>query len=264
MCGRIVLFRLARFTDLFPWIRALDGANLDVPRYNIAPTQPIAAVLNDGTRVARPLHWGLVPHWAKDVAIGSKMINARLETLAEKPSFAKPLRRRRCLIPADGFYEWRRDGEGPRAPKTPMFIHPAEDARPFAFAGLWERWQSPDGTELHSCTVITRAPNALMASIHDRMPAILDERHYESWLDPDERTPESLMPLLDAYPAERMAAHAVGRDVNRPGNDGPALIEPARHLPPTPAAALAPAAPRATRGKASPKVVTPDPPGLFD
>lgn len=192
------------------------------PRYNVAPTQPIAVVANNGQHKVEFFHWGLIPSWAKDPKIGSQMINARAETLAEKPSFKNAYKRRRCLVLADGFYEWRKEGDGA---KTPMYIRLAS-GDPFAFAGLWEMWQTAEDTIL-SCTIITTDPNDLMAQIHNRMPVILPPTAYEQWLDPAERSPDQLQGLLQPYPAELMTAYPVSKMVNSPKNDSSALIEPA-------------------------------------
>ena len=148
------------------------------------------------------------------------MINARAETLAEKPSFRTALRKRRCLILADGFYEWRKDSGG----KTPFFIY-LRSGRPFALAGLWEVWQTPDGVALPTCTIITTGPNSLVAALHDRMPVILPPSAHERWLDPAPQAPTDLTPLLVSFPAEAMDLYAVSRVVNSPGNDSPACIE---------------------------------------
>jgi putative SOS response-associated peptidase YedK len=191
------------------------------PRYNIAPTQPVLAVSNDGRRTAEFFVWGLIPSWAKDPAIGSRLINARAETLAEKPSFRGAFKYKRCLILADGFYEWKSQ-PGTKV-KVPHFIH-MQDRQPFAFAGLWDSWNSPDGSQVRTCTIITTTPNKLMATLHNRMPVILDPANYEQWLDPAPRAPDSLAPLLEPFPDERMAAHAVSTLVNSPANDRPELV----------------------------------------
>jgi putative SOS response-associated peptidase YedK len=193
------------------------------PRYNIAPTQPVAVIPNDGQNRLDFYVWGLIPFWAKDPAIGSRMINARSETLAEKPSFKSALRRRRCLIPADGFYEWQANPSGKG--KTPMYIR-LQDGKPFAFAGLWERWNSPDGSTILSTTIITTRPNALMEPIHNRMPVILPSSAYAAWLTPEETDAAALLPLLEPYPAQAMAAYAVSTLVNSPAHDAPDLIQP--------------------------------------
>jgi putative SOS response-associated peptidase YedK len=165
------------------------------------------------------MHWGLVPSWAKDRWAGSRMINARAETIAQKPAYRAAFRRRRCLVLADGFYEWQRlDGK-----KRPYFIHLRSD-RPFAFAGLWEHWQGPE-EELQSCALVTTEANDLMRPIHDRMPVILPEADYARWLDPSLDEPESLLPLLRSYPSEAMAAYRVSTYVNSPTHDAPACVE---------------------------------------
>ncbi len=194
------------------------------PRYNIAPTQPVAVIANDGSQKVDFFLWGLIPFWAKDPKIGNRMINARGETLAEKPSFRTPYRRRRCLVLADGFFEWKRPaGSGS---KIPHFIR-LESGEPFAFAGLWENWQSPDGSEIKSCTIITTEPNDLVRKVHNRMPVILPPQAYGDWLDPDERAPQSLDPLLTAFPAVEMMAYPISTLVNSPSNDTPEILEPA-------------------------------------
>jgi putative SOS response-associated peptidase YedK len=184
----------------------------------------VAVAPNDGLLKLDFYVWGLIPSWAKDPAIGSRMINARGETLAEKPSFRSAFRRRRCLIPADGFYEWQQV-PGHKT-KTPMYIR-LKSGEPFAFAGLWESWNAPDGSNILSCTIITTSPNALMQPIHNRMPVILPASAYAQWLEPGEQNPADLQPLLQAYPPEEMTAYPVSTLVNRPENDVAACIQPA-------------------------------------
>ena len=220
MCGRFTLFASPE-TIQAEFVLAEPPANL-APRYNIAPTQAVAVIANhDAERRLELFQWGLIPSWARDPSIGSRMINARAETLAEKPSFRTALRKRRCLILADGFYEWRKDNGG----KTPFFIHLAS-RRPFALAGLWEVWQTPDGSALPTCTIITTGPNSLIAALHDRMPVILPPAAYAAWLDPAPLAPTDLAPLLVSYPAGEMALYPVSRTVNAPANDSPACIAP--------------------------------------
>jgi putative SOS response-associated peptidase YedK len=188
------------------------------PRYNVAPGQLVPAIISDGQRSRiGELKWGLVPSWAKEPGIGSGMINARAETVAEKPAFKIPLMRKRCLIPADGFYEWKKkqDGKG----KQPMRILMRDEAL-FAMAGLYEIWMTPEGQKLSTCTIVTTAPNRLMADIHDRMPAILQPEDEALWLDRSVNDPERLLPLLRPYPAERMKAYPVGSGVGNVANDG--------------------------------------------
>lgn len=193
------------------------------PRYNIAPQQPVAAIRqHEMTRTLGGFQWGLVPFWAKDPALGNKLINARAETIAEKPSFKNALVRRRCLIPADGFYEWDKTG----GTRQPLHFRRGDGAL-FAFAGLWEEWQAPDGSPLRTCTIITTTPNQIVGRVHDRMPAMLRGPADEAiWLDPSEKRPDSVLPLLGPYPDEEMEAVAVSRRVNSPATDDPALIAP--------------------------------------
>ena len=165
----------------------------------------------------------MIPSWAKDPAIGNRLINARAETLADKPSFRTAFKRRRCLIPADGFYEWRKDPGG----KTPMYIR-LKSGDPFAFAGLWEAWHSAEDETLLTCTIITTTPNSLMEKIHDRMPVILKPDAYDRWRDPAEQEPGKLSGLLKPYPASHMTAYAVSKRVNKPENDSPELVVPAK------------------------------------
>jgi putative SOS response-associated peptidase YedK len=223
MCGRFTLTAdPAQLREAFPWVQIPLGLS---PRYNIAPSQPVAVVPNDGANRLDFFTWGLVPAWAKDPSIGDRLINARAETLAEKPSFRSALRRRRCLVLADGFYEWQVVA-GSKA-KTPIYIQ-MDSGKPFAFAGLWELWTGGDGSEIRSFTIITTQPNSLMQAIHNRMPVILPESAYQEWLDPQERQPDRFAGLLQPFPAERMRAYPVSRAVNRPENDSPECIRPVR------------------------------------
>ncbi|MGC9521880.1 MAG: SOS response-associated peptidase [Anaerolineae bacterium] len=221
MCGRFTLW--LQFGDLIKAFPDLKFPEKLPPRYNIAPTQQVAVVPNDGDKAIRFFQWGLVPFWAKDPSIGSRMINARSETAAEKPAFRTAYRRRRCLILADGFYEWRK--EPGRTGKTPMYVRMAS-GEPFAFAGLWELW-NPDDAPLYSCTILTTRPNALVAPIHNRMPVILPRSAYDRWLDPAEQRAGALDDLLGPYPAEEMTAYPVSRVVNNPSNDVPDCVQPA-------------------------------------
>ena len=194
------------------------------PRYNIAPTQPVAAVrlrAGEQTRELVMLHWGLIPFWAKDPKIGARMLNARSETAAEKPSFRAAFRRRRCLVIADGFYEWQKQN----GTKQPFFIH-MRDGRPFAFAGLWEHWQGPDASVIESCTLLTTEPNDFLRPVHNRMPVILNPADYELWLDPEVQEADQIQHLLHPYPAQELDAYPVSTFVNRPANDSPTCIEP--------------------------------------
>lgn len=225
MCGRFACtIDATELTDHFSKISLPVGipANL-TPRYNIAPSQPVAVIPNDESNKMQMFRWGLIPSWAKDAKTGYRMINARAETVGEKPAFRAAFKRRRCLIIADGFYEWQRTGG--RKGKIPMYIKLKTD-EPFAFAGLWELWKPKDGDPISSCTIITTAANDLVAKIHDRMPVILKPEGYSQWLDPGERTPDKLEKLLAPYPASRMTAYPVSELVNSPRNDTPACIEP--------------------------------------
>ncbi len=189
-------------------------------RFNVAPTQEVAAVLEeDEQRKLELLRWGLIPSWADDPAIGNRMINARSETAAEKPSFRSAFKRRRCLILADGFYEWQKTGDG----KQPYYIC-MEDGSPFAFAGLWEVWDKY-GEEIRSCTILTTEANEMVGKIHHRMPVILPPEEYGLWLDPDMREAEPLLDLLRPYPDDVMEAYSVSRFVNSPSNDSERCVE---------------------------------------
>ncbi len=194
------------------------------PRYNVAPGQDIAVIGRPNAQSPRQfkaLRWGLIPHWAKDHRIGYKLINARCETAATKPSFREALAKRRCLIPADGFYEWQKTETG----KQPFYFHMA-DQRPFAFAGLWERWRSTEGEVITSCTILTTNANDLLAPIHDRMPVILSPTDYEQWLDPAVTARHQLQALMQPYDAHLMTSYAVSQRVNKPGQDDSACLEP--------------------------------------
>jgi len=219
MCGRYTLVNLAQLTQLFPWITDTPEAP---PRYNIAPSQPILAVANDKPDQYDFFLWGLIPPWAKDPSIGAKMCNARGETLASKNAFKNAYKRRRCLIPADGFYEWKLNPDGKT--KQPMYIR-LKGGKPFALAGLWEHWHDDKGNELRSATIITTEPNQLMAAMHDRMPMMLLPRDFERWLTKGDQPPEELDDLIAPFPDEQMEAYPVSTEVNSARNDGPRLIE---------------------------------------
>lgn len=218
MCGRFALIVDASvLADVFD----VDPPRELKPRFNIAPTQsvPIIRAGKDVARECSMARWGLVPSWAKDDRIGARMINARGETVAEKPSFRSAVKNRRCLIPANGFYEWVRTDSG----KQPHFVHFA-DGRPFAFAGLWERWHKGQGAPLDTCTIITTTPNELVADLHDRMPVILPPTRFEEWLEPAPLAPERLQEVLSPHPAEGMESYPVSTYVNKPTNEGPNCI----------------------------------------
>lgn len=217
MCGRYTLTvpidQLAAEFDL-------DEVRAELsPNFNVAPTQSVAAILaENGSRRLETLRWGLVPSWAKDPEIGARMINARSETAPEKPSFRSAFKRRRCLIPADGFYEWKREEGG----KQPFYIH-MKDGRPFAFAGLWEDWN--DG-EIRSCTILTTSANELVGEVHERMPVILPAEDRDAWLDPEAETQE-IVSLLRPYPGDDLETFPVSRFVNSPRNNDERCVEPA-------------------------------------
>jgi putative SOS response-associated peptidase YedK len=190
------------------------------PRYNVAPTQPVLVVRDLASRKVEWMKWGLIPFWAKDPSIGARLINARSETLAEKPSFKQSFARRRCLILADGFFEWQKvSGEA----SMPYYLR-LKSAKPFAFAGLWDQWKSPENKEVLSCTIITCAPNELVAPIHDRMPVMLDRNKAWQWLQPAEV--EELEKQLLPYPAEEMQAYRIGKSINNTRLDTPELLRP--------------------------------------
>jgi putative SOS response-associated peptidase YedK len=225
MCGRFTLtIDPSHLQEAFPWAMIPDDLP---PRYNIAPSQPVAVIPNSGDNTLSMYKWGLIPSWSKDSAIGDRMINARAETLAEKPSFRNAYRRRRCLILADGFYEWKQN-PGMKS-KQPMYIR-LKNNFPFAFAGLWELWNSPEGSEVRSCTIITTQPNTLLESIHNRMPVILPPDTYSRWLASEDQQPSQLADLLIPYPASEMIAFPVSRLVNSPLTESPNLIQPAGEL----------------------------------
>ncbi|NJO76683.1 MAG: SOS response-associated peptidase [Leptolyngbyaceae cyanobacterium RM1_406_9] len=218
MCGRFTLtqtseaianhFRLSEVPDL-------------PPRYNIAPTQPVAAiVLDQEQRQFRHFYWGLIPFWAKDPKIGVRLINARSETVSEKPAFRTAFKRRRCLIVTDGFYEWKKVEKQ----KQPFYFC-RSDCHPFAFAGLWEHWQSSEGDTIDSCTILTTEASDLMESIHNRMPVFLDEPDYDRWLSPTSK-PDLLQALLRPHSAQGMERYPVSSQVNRAANDSPDCIQP--------------------------------------
>lgn len=194
-----------------------------VPRFNVAPTQVIAIVLGKGgKRLLVPMRWGLIPSWAKDPSIGNRMINARSETIEEKPSFRTAFRSRRCLVPADSFYEWKRDPNDEKQ-KAPMRLY--AHGKAFAFAGLWDRWKAPGGETIYSATILTTSPNATVRDIHDRMPVILDPKDYSTWIDPASPI-ETVRALLRPAPDHLLESYEVSKNVNSPKNESADLIEP--------------------------------------
>jgi len=193
-----------------------------VMRYNVSPTQPVAVITSTTNKHIEFFKWGLIPGWAQDPAIGERLTNARSETLTEKPSFHQAFQKRRCLILADGFYEWRRSKEARGGSAPFRFIK--KDKKPFAFAGLWELWRSPEGEEVKSCTIITCAANPVVAAVHERMPVMLLKQDYWNWLDLSDQS--SLLGLLKPYPPELMEGYPVGKGVNDVSLDRKELIEP--------------------------------------
>jgi putative SOS response-associated peptidase YedK len=224
MCGRFTL--TIPDPDTLAQAFTLPGMPPDLPpRFNIAPTQPVLTVVREtgsDDNALKVMRWGLIPSWSKDPSIASRLINARSETLTEKPTFRTAFARRRCLIVADGFYEWQAQKSGP---KVPMYISMAGH-EVFGFAGLWERWTEPDsGEAITTCTIITGPPNELIAPIHNRMPVILPREAYDAWLDPDNKDQAALTALMRPYPADAMTAYPVSRKVNAVAYDSPDLIE---------------------------------------
>ena len=219
MCGRFTL--VSPFVAVTERFHASGPPDLR-PRYNIAPGQDILCVIRNGGNRLEPLRWGLVPFWAKDSSIGNCLINARAETVAEKPSFRNAFTQRRCLVVADGFYEWRPAGKR----KIPVYIF-LKSKKPFGLAGLYETWKSPGGNELRTCTIITTDANDLVRPLHDRMPAILPEDVEDRWLDPAEASRERLLSCLKPYPPGEMTAYDVSPVVNNTRHDAPDCILPA-------------------------------------
>jgi len=221
MCGRFTLFESGRVLSENFGLGEIPPMK---PRFNIAPSQTVAAVRTSpagGARELAFLRWGLIPSWAKDRSIGSRMINARAETVREKPAFRNAFRRRRCLVPANGFYEWQRREDR----KQPYYIR-MRDERIFAFAGLWDRWEGEEGSVVETCAILTTAANRVLVPVHDRMPVILDPGMYDRWLDPTTPDPGSLAPLLVPFPTEEMVAFPIGSRVNSPSVDDEGCIAP--------------------------------------
>ena len=217
MCGRYVLYgpqsRYQAYFDTDSWPEFAD-------RYNISPGTDIPVIRQspEGKRVLHLLRWGLVPHWAKDPSIGAKLNNARGESVAEKPSFRDAFKRRRCLVPANGFYEWKSEGKL----KQPYYISP-KDGEPMAMGGLWESWKTPDGSILRTVCIVTVGPNAVMAPIHDRMPVIVPREHWQDWLS---APADAIQPLVAPCRDDLLQAWPVSRRVSKTGDDDPGLIEP--------------------------------------
>lgn len=219
MCGRFALLTHAQaLIDRFGIEEVIKRPE---SRYNIAPTQNVAVVVQRETRQLTEMRWGLIPFWARDVSIGNRMINARVETVTEKPAYRTAFKRNRCLILADGFYEWQKVGKI----KIPTHIR-LKSREPFAFAGLYDYWKTKSGKILESCTIITTIPNELMRPIHNRMPLILDPEKEDTWLDPSDQDVNELISILQPYDSSQMEAFEVSDFVNSPSNQGPLCIKP--------------------------------------
>ncbi|NIS75135.1 MAG: SOS response-associated peptidase [Deltaproteobacteria bacterium] len=221
MCGRFVLF--SNVTVISRELNIHQVPFDFAASYNIAPGQDVVAVINRGAgNELVTFRWGLIPFWSKDPKIGNRMINARGETVTEKASFRTPFKKRRCLIVADGFYEWRKEGKG----KVPVYVF-LKSRRPFGLAGLFDSWNSPAGEEISTCTIITTEANELLRQVHDRMPVIIPQESRGLWLDTASGDAKSLTKLLVPYPSDLMDHHDVSRFVNSPKNNSPVCIQPA-------------------------------------
>lgn len=218
MCGR---FTLIDFEEIAERFQISDDSVELKPRYNIAPSQKVPVILNQDSNSLAFFQWGLIPSWAKDPAIGNKIINARVETIDEKPAFKSLLQQKRCLIPADGFYEWKGSGTLKRPYRIAL-----KNNRLFSFAGLWDSWSSPTGEVINSCTVITTTSNKLLETIHTRMPVILTPEQEKLWLDPKITDIQFLKSLLQPFPSDLMSAYEVSKMVNSPKYDLPDCVEP--------------------------------------
>jgi putative SOS response-associated peptidase YedK len=219
MCGRFVFMsKTALLIEEF----GLDEISWQFkPNYNVAPGQDVPVIVKNGKRVLEKFRWGFVPFWAEDPSIGNRMINARAETISEKRSFARAFKNRRCLIVADGFYEWKKEGNI----KIPFYFH-LRSGKPFGFAGLYETWRSPEGKDLTTCTIITTEPNEIIKPVHNRMPSIIDRERRETWLDNNIQNPEGLPFLLKPFNSALMEGYEVSRKVNSFKINGPECIKP--------------------------------------
>lgn len=225
MCGRYALHASAQ--ELIDHFRLISCAEFP-PRYNIAPQSsiPVIRYKPDAGRVGQLVRWGLIPSWAKDPSIGNKLTNARGETVGEKPSFRSSFIKYRCLIPANGFYEWRAIEDGGKVRKQPYYIYPTEPGEFFAFAGLLAAWKAPEDETIVSTCIITTGPNEVMEPIHDRMPVIVRPEHFDFWLDPDNREKEALLDMIRPAPSDGMAAYPVSSKINSGRIDGPECVAP--------------------------------------
>ena len=220
MCGRFTASFEFREIKLLFNLRDFPAFS---PRYNIAPAQPVPVIVHeDGLNTVKPMRWGLVPSWAPDPAIGARMINARAESITEKPSFRQLIKQQRCLVPANGFYEWRREGNG----RVPVWIH-LKNKQPFAFAGLWDTWHDSEGEALQTFTIITTVANKLLRPIHNRMPVIYDAPLARQWLDPRFAPSDAMLAaVLAPFPSDQMELHDVSLLVNKPEYDRPECLQP--------------------------------------
>lgn len=220
MCGRF------SFSPLTKIIEDRFDVKVDQqyrPRFNSAPSQNLAVISNQDPGILSYYRWGLIPFWAKDSKIGNRMINARAETITEKPSFRNSIKRKRCLVLSDGFFEWKKINEKEKIPYRIMM----KDESLFSMAGIWDSWKNEEGNLVNSFSILTIGPNALMENIHHRMPVILDPSDEKVWIG--ESSPESVISLLKPYPAEKMTAYPISRLVNSPSNDGPEILEPVEY-----------------------------------
>lgn len=220
MCGR---FTLTHIHGFFTRFELMDQQAQLRPRFNIAPTQEHPVIISQSSNQMIMMRWGLVPFWAKDSKIGNRLINARAETVATKPAFRTSIKRKRCLVPATGFYEWKRLDDG----KMPYYVHLKDDSM-FAFAGLYDSWLNPDGGRLMTFTIITTTPNAMMGKIHNRMPVMLNLEDEGLWLTKDPLPDSELRRIFRPYPASSMEAYEVSTDVNNPRNENGSLVRPLR------------------------------------
>jgi putative SOS response-associated peptidase YedK len=228
MCGRYRLSKTEKYLLEHFGVRSREDFEWK-PRYNIAPTDQVPVIRqdkNEPVRTISSMRWGLIPYWAKDASIGAKMINARSESLTEKPAFKDAIERRRCLVPADAFYEWKKTSNGTRIVRQPFLISMKDDEA-FAFAGIWDRWKSPEGNIVLSVSILTTDANPLVRDVHDRMPVIVPREHYDLWLDPGFRDVKALEEILKPFPASEMEKLAVSSRVNSVKNDDPECASPA-------------------------------------
>ena len=219
MCGRFVLN--CSTADILKEFAVDKVLAESTPSYNITPSQRVSAIIKDDSNCLVQFQWGLIPSWSKDPSIGSKMINARSETLSEKPSFKSSLKNRRCLILANGFYEWKKEGKY----KSPFYIH-LKSKKPFGFAGLFDKWISTEGEEIKSCTIITTESNELLKPIHNRMPVIIPKDKVALWLNPTIQNEKQILPVLKQFPSQKMEYYEVSKTVNSPANNSPDCIKP--------------------------------------